>query len=174
MKKAYVFRGSPASGKGTLTKGFLKLLKGKVAFLELDNFRWGFHLTNRDISEVTGDEHLFAYNNFLLMLESYCMNGDYTLVIEGLFSWVENGAHGNMNDIKSILEKCDFQYEFFYLQAKYETLWGRNNDRKYSVPKKEFDSLFKSVGKGEKQRETIIDVDNKTIKEALQELEKHL
>ena len=38
---AYVFKGAPASGKGTITKKFIKLIAGRVSLLELDNFRCG-------------------------------------------------------------------------------------------------------------------------------------
>ncbi len=87
QKKIYIFRGSPASGKGTITEEFIKQLDGKIAFLELDNFRWGFHLKNRVVADIGQKEHLLAYKNFLSVLEYYLSDGSYTLVIEGLFSW---------------------------------------------------------------------------------------
>ena len=69
QKTIYIFRGSPASGKGTITNEFIKQIPGKVALLELDKFRWGFHLKNRKIVDITEDEHQLAYKNFYQSLK---------------------------------------------------------------------------------------------------------
>lgn len=170
MRKAYVIRGAPASGKGTLSKKFVKLIEGKIAYLELDTFRWGFHTENREVKDITEDEHQFAYNNFLLMLEAYCKNGDYDLVIEGLFSWNEHGPHGNMQDIIKIIRKYRFDHRVFFLSANLETLWERNLSREYSVPREEFKQLYDYVGKHQEKKEILIDVDNKTPEEAVSDI----
>ena len=163
--KAFIFRGAPASGKGTATKEFVKMIPGKVALLELDNFRWGFHLCERKVKDVTEEEHSFAYKNFLLMLESYCKNGNYTLVIEGLFSWNKKGAHGNMSEIIKILEKYGFEYRTFYLKADRDVLWERNAKRKYVVPVDEFEDLYNYVGEGLPEKEVVLDVEKNGIDE---------
>lgn len=172
--KAYVFRGAPASGKGTLVKEFIKLIPRKVAYLELDNFRWGFHLYNRQVKDVTPDEHKFAYENFLMMLENYCRNGGYNLVIEGLFSWEKRGAHGNMQDIIEILERYRFDYKAFYLSADYKTLWERNIKRKHIVPEEEFMTLFNYVGESDATKEIILDVEKNSPEQILALLKRHL
>lgn len=158
MKTAYVFRGSPASGKGTLTKEFIKLLPGKVARLELDQFRWDFHLYNRKPSEVTNEEHLFAYQNFLVMLNQYCASGNYTLVLEGLFSANKPGPHGNVADIVAILKKYHFEYKNILLYADYDVLWQRNLKREYVVPEYEFKDLYSYVTDGESEDEHRVNV----------------
>lgn len=170
MKKiAYVFRGSPASGKGTLTNAFIKLVPGKVAYLELDTFRWGFHLRNRTPQDFSEEEHQFAYENFLLMLENYCKNGNYTLVIEGLFSPHVKGAHGNMEDVVNILEKYGFEYKTILLSADYDTLMQRNRERAYVVPDDEFRNLYDYVMTGSVEGEYRIDVSG-TIEETMERL----
>jgi tRNA uridine 5-carbamoylmethylation protein Kti12 len=167
MKKAYVFRGPPGSGKGTLTKEIIKLLPPKVALLELDYFRWGPHFVNREVRDVSEDEHLFAYHNFLLMLESYCQNGNYDLVIEGLFTWDKENPNGNVQEIVSILKKYDFKYELFLLSADKETLWERNQKRKHVVPLSEFETLFTTVTETIGDSEIIIDVGSLTIEDSI-------
>jgi len=99
MRKIFIFRGSPSSGKGTITEAFMKKLGGRLAYIELDKFRWGFHLRNRTVPDIADDEHQLAYENYLAVLENYLKNGTYTIVTEGLFSWDTPGPHGNMQDI---------------------------------------------------------------------------
>jgi tRNA uridine 5-carbamoylmethylation protein Kti12 len=172
--KAYVFRGAPASGKGTITKELIKLIPSKVAYLELDEFRWGFHLNNRKIEDITEDEHKLAYDNFLSVLENYCKNGNYNLVIEGLFSWKEHGVNGNMDDIVGILEKYNFDYTTFFLKADLNTLWERNSNRKHIVPADEFRGLYDYVGVFEVGKETLVDVNKNSLNETLAFLKKYL
>lgn len=171
-KTAYIFRGPPASGKGTLTKLFMQHLKGKVALLELDTFRWEFHSHVRAISDVTNDEHQFAYENFLLILERYCKKGDYTIVIEGLFSWNTPSPHGNMQDILKILKKYGFTYESFVLSADRDTLWERNSKRDYVVPHEEFDELYDTVMQATGDEEQLIDVTAQSPEETVRGLMK--
>jgi hypothetical protein len=170
MKKAFVFRGSPASGKGTITEKFIHLLPDKVALLDLDTFRWHFHLTNRKVSEVSEDEHVLAYQNFLLILESYCINGGYDLVIEGLFAWDFPSPHGNMKDITSLLNQYGFDYKLFLLTGDMETLWKRNMERKYIVPREEFEMLYHNVMDKTGKEEIIINVGNMTLEDTLENI----
>lgn len=71
MKKAYIFRGAPASGKGTLTKEFAKLVPLPVALIEQDMFRWGIHLVGRKVPEVTEAEHALAFRSMPAVYEEY-------------------------------------------------------------------------------------------------------
>jgi hypothetical protein len=170
MKTAYIFRGSPASGKGTITSMFVKSLKGKVALLELDTFRWAFHLHTREVKDVTDEEHRFAYENFLLLLKRYCQNGTYTIVIEGLFSWDTPSPHGTMTDIIDILKKHGFPYYPIVLTGDKETLWKRNAERDYIVPRHEFDELYQNVMQKIGPEEIQIDVSDKTAQKTLEEI----
>ena len=174
MKKAYVFRGPPSSGKGALTKEIIKLLSPKVALLELDYFRWGPHYVNREVGDVSEDEHLFAYHNFLLMLESYCQNGNYDLVIEGLFTWDKENPSGNIQDIVRILKKYNFEYELFLLSADKEILWERNQKRKHVVPLYEFETLYKTVMETIGNSEIIINVGDLTIEDSINMIKQKL
>lgn len=167
QKKIYIFRGSPASGKGTITEEFIKQLDGKIAFLELDNFRWGFHLKNRVVADIGQKEHLLAYKNFLSVLENYLSDGSYTLVIEGLFSWRVAGPHGNMQDIISLATKYNYNYYPILLYADFETLWNRNLQRDYSVPIDEFKQLYSYVMDAQSEEEIKINVDDKTVQESV-------
>ena len=172
-KVAYVFRGSPSSGKGTLVKEFIGLLQGKTAKLELDVFRWSFHLYNRVPADFSEAEHTFAYKNFLLLLESYCENGEYTLVIEGLFSAHTSGPHGNLDDVLSILKKYGYEYRTFLLIANYDTLWARNVQREYVVPEAEFKQLYSYVNNGTSHEEIRIDVSG-SIEQTIENLKEYI
>lgn len=168
MRKAYVFRGSPSSGKGTLTERFIKLIPGKVSLLELDTFRWGFHKWNRRIpDDFTDEDHQLAYENFLTVLENYCKNGKYNLVIEGLFAWDKKSPHGNMQDIIALLKKYDFDYKLFLLYGDKEVLWERNTKREYAVPKDEFEMLYHNVMDKIGDEEIKVNVGSMTINETV-------
>ncbi|MCA9350938.1 hypothetical protein KC874_04585 [Candidatus Saccharibacteria bacterium] len=174
QKKIYIFRGSPASGKGTITEEFIKQLDGKIAFLELDNFRWGFHLKNRVVADIGQKEHLLAYKNFLSVLENYLSDGSYTLVIEGLFSWRVAGPHGNMQDIISLATKYNYNYYPILLYADFETLWNRNLQRDYSVPIDEFKQLYSYVMDAQSEEEIKINVDDKSVQESVDILSQYI
>lgn len=174
QKVAYIFRGAPASGKGTISHEFIKKLTGKVAYLELDALRWGFHLVNRKVEDIGEDEHQLSYENFLSLLENYCRNGSYTLVIEGLFSWDTPSPHGNIQDLLAILEHYNFKTYIFYLKADIKTLWQRNLKREYSVPEKEFNSLYKHITQKVGNSEIVIDTSHMQIDEVLKTLEQYV
>jgi hypothetical protein len=175
MKKiAYIFRGPPASGKGTITELLIKELKGKTALLELDTFRWGFHYINRKIADIPDEEHAFAYQNLLLLLENYCKNGQYNLVVEGLFSWNPDCPHGNIQDILRIMKRHNFDTRIFLLSGDFSTLWDRNLKREYSVPEDEFKELYNFVMKETRPEETVISVNGKSPQEILDEIQKYM
>jgi predicted kinase len=157
-KKIFILRGSPSSGKGAVAKEFMKRISGKVAYLEEDAFRWGFHLVNRTVSDISDAEHLFAYKNYLSVLENYLENGTYTIVTEGLFSWKTHGPHGCMQDILKLCQKYNFNTYPVLLYGDYETLWERNCKREYSVPEEEFKMLYSYVNSEQSPDEIKIDV----------------
>jgi predicted kinase len=174
MNSIYIFRGSPASGKGTITAEFLKQLPGKVVFLELDKFRWGFHLVNREVGDVSEVEHQLAYKNYLSVLENYLKSGQYTIVTEGLFSWDKPSPHGNMQDVLLLAKKYDFKSFPILLFADLETLWMRNLAREYSVPEGEFSELYSHVMDKQDKSEIVVDVTKNTVMESIKELTKLL
>ncbi len=170
MGKVYIFRGSPSSGKGTITKSFIARLTGKVAYIELDKFRWGFHLLNRSIPEISNEEHQLAYQNYLSVLENYLSDGTYTIVTEGLFSWETPGPHGNMKEVIGLCEKHNQTYHPVLLFADKAVLWERNTKREYSVPREEFDELYDYVMKKRSDDEIAYNVGELTVDETTQKL----
>jgi len=174
MKKIFIFRGSPASGKGTITEKFIKLIPGRVTYLELDEFRWNFHLKNRTIPDITDEEHQLAYENYLSVLENYLENGAYTIVTEGSFSWSTPGVHGNMQDILSLCKKYGYKHYPILLYADHNIMWKRNLKRKYSVPKKEFKMLYENAMQEQSNDEIKIDVGKQSISGSVRMLKQYL
>lgn len=173
-KKIFIFRGSPSSGKGTITKEFMKQVPGRVAYLEEDKFRWGFHLMNRSVSDISEEEHELAYKNYLSVLENYLSNGTYTIVTEGLFSWSQKGPHGCMQDILQLCKKYDFATYPVLLYGDYATLWERNNKREYAVPEEEFKMLYDYVMNEQSDDEIKIDVGIRPVEITVAELVTYL
>ncbi len=171
MKSVYIFRGAPATGKGTLVPEFCKLLPKPVALIEQDAFRWGFHLVGRQVSEVSDGEHLFAYNNMTLVYEQYLQNGDYTIVLEGLFTWDDTSSSlGNAKQLLDIAYTHGFDTKSIVLRADKEELLKRNDERQYSVPADEFDMLYDNIYRIVDSSEIVIDSTGQAVDETLSAL----
>jgi predicted kinase len=171
MKTVYIFRGAPASGKGTIVPKFCELLPKPVALISQDTLRWGFHLVNRTVPDVTDEEHLFAYRNTLVMLEQYLKNGGYGVVLEGLFTWNDTASsQGNIMELVQLAERYGFTAKSIVLQADKAELLKRNADREYSVPADEFDQLYASIYKTVDNSEVVIDSTGQTLDQTLEQL----
>jgi len=174
-KKAILLRGAPASGKSTLSHQLVKCFEEKAALIDLDTFRWHFHLTNRSIHDITPEEHAFAYQNLLTLLENYAKNGSYHLVVEGLFSWNESSQHGNVGQIVELFKAYSFEANLFLLSAPKKTLWERNVKREYTVPQEEFDTLYEEVmSSTNPEKEVVINQEGIEIQAALAIIKTHI
>src|SRR5687768_9113190 len=123
----YIFRGAPASGKGTLLPRFCESLPKPIALIEQDKFRWGFHLIARNVPDVSDAEHIFAHQNTLLIFEQYLKNGSYTIVIEGLFTWNDaSSSQGSAKQFMELAKKYGCPCQNFVLQADKAELIRRN------------------------------------------------
>lgn len=166
----YIFRGAPASGKGTLLPKFCELLPQPVALIEQDKLRWGFHLINRKVADISDDEHKLAYDNTCLLYEQYLKSGRYTIVIEGLFTWDDReSSQGAANHLIQLAKKHHFQPRSIVLKADKEVLLKRNANRSYSVPLNEFEILYKNIYQIIDPSETILDSTNKSIGDTVED-----
>lgn len=173
MKSVYIFRGAPATGKGTLVTAFSKLLPKPVALIEQDTFRWGFHLIGRKVPDVSDVEHLFAYKNMVLLYEQYLKSGSYTIVLEGLFTWdTTNSSQGNAKQLVNMAREHDFNVKSIVLKADKEELLRRNYRREYSVPSDEFEMLYNNIYLTIDSSETVIDSTGQTVGQSLKVLQK--
>jgi len=173
--KVYIFRGAPASGKGTIVPKFAKLLPKPVVLIEQDKLRWGFHLIGRNISDVTPEEHRMAYENTVLLYERYLKSGKYTVVLEGLFTWSDkNSNEGNAKELLELAAKNGFEAISIVLTAEKQQLLERNNNREHSVPPGEFEELYHGVYDEIDEKEIVIDSTMKSINETLAELKNRL
>lgn len=171
VKQAYIFRGAPAVGKDTVVPKFAEKLGGKVALMGHDTFRWHFHLIGRKIEDITDEEHRFAFHNLLLMLEEYCKQDDYTIVIEGLFTWDDHESpNGNVQDILDILNRYNYECKCIVLKADKSVLAERNSAREYTVPDEEFDTLYNSIYNTIDPSEIVIDSTNQTPEQTLESM----
>jgi predicted kinase len=172
MKRlVYIFRGAPATGKGTIVPEFCKLLPKPVACIEQDKLRWSFHLIGRSVAEVDDSEHILANKNVELLYEQYLKDGRYTIVLEGLFTWNDNlSSQGSVVRLKELATRYGFEVESIVLKANKQELLERNAVRPYVVPTEEFDMLYENIYKTINKSEHIIDSTNQTPTETLNEL----
>ena len=158
QRMVYIFRGAPATGKGTVVPEFCKLLSKPVAFIEQDALRWGFHLIGRTVSEVSDSEHLLANRNAELLYEQYLKDGHYTIVLEGLFTWDnDTSSQGSVKKLIGLAEQYGFSVKSIVLKADKEELLKRNETRPYSVPSDEFERLYSNIYETINDSEIIVD-----------------
>lgn len=170
--KVYIFRGAPASGKGTLVPEFAKTLPKPVALIEQDKLRWGIHLIGREVTDITSEEHRMAYENTLALYERYLKVGRYTIVVEGLFTWDnEQSDQGAAKTFLELARANGFEATSIVLAAEKAVLARRNVERQsYTTPPEEFDALYESIYSTIDSSELVIDSTNETSEQTLARL----
>jgi predicted kinase len=169
----YIFRGAPASGKGTIVPEFAKLLPKPVALIEQDKLRWGIHLIGRSIQEITAEEHRMAYENTLFLYERYLKSGKYTIVVEGLFTWDNDQSdQGAAKRFLELARENGFDTTSIVLAADKDILMKRNLERpSYTTPGEEFENLYDGVYGTIDESEVVIDSTNDTQEETVAKLQ---
>ena len=170
--QVYIFRGPPASGKGTIVPAFAQLLPKPVALIEQDKLRWGIHLIGRSVEEVTSEEHRMAYENTLILFDRYLRSGKYTIVVEGLFSWDDDASsEGSVRHFIDLANKYGFDLTSVVLKADKDILMQRNQERPtYTTPEDEFNNLYDSVYSKIDESEIVIDSTYQTTEQTIDEL----
>lgn len=169
--RVYIFRGAPASGKGTLVPKFCETLPKPVALIEQDTFRWGVHLIGRNVPEVRDEEHQLAHRNAVLIYEQYLKSGDYTIVFEGLLTYDDpESSQGNVAELRNLAERCGFSFQSVVLTAEKSELLKRNAQRQYSVPAEEFEQLYSNVYGKVGPDELVIDTTGLSEQESIEKL----
>lgn len=168
----YIFRGSPASGKGTVVPAFAQLLPKPVALIEQDKLRWGFHLIGRSVEEITSEEHRMAYENTLILCDRYLRSGKYTIVVEGLFSWDDDASsEGSVQHFKDLAKQYGYDITSIVLKADKATLMLRNQERPTcTTPEDEFNNLYENVYSKIGESEIVIDSTHQTVEQTIDEL----
>ncbi|HET9850085.1 MAG TPA: AAA family ATPase [Candidatus Saccharimonadales bacterium] len=173
--KVYIFRGAPASGKGTVVPPFARQLPKPITLIEQDKLRWGLHLIGRNIEDVTEEEHYFAFRNTLLLYEEYLKVRKYNIVLEGLFTWDDVVAsQGNCKDLIGLAGLYNVPWKSIVLIAEKEELLRRNAARPYATPPEEFETLYNNIYSKIDPQEIVIDSSGKTPEQTLAELTQKL
>lgn len=170
MRTLYIFRGSSASGKTTITPLFCELLPRPVALLEHDQWRWGVHLIGREPKDVDPGEHVLADELYLHTLEEYLKADRYNVVVEGSFGWGQPDYFTDVQRLKALADKYGYAVQSIVLKADKEILAARNEKRKYTVPAKEFDRIYELVYGTIDPSEHVIDSSDLQIKPTLTKL----
>lgn len=157
-KNLYIIRGGAASGKTSITPLLAKELPSPVALLEQDNWRWGIHLVGRKPRDVEKSEHTFADNLFMKTLKSYLEYGKYTILVEGSFGWHPTEISTlSAREITVLAKKYHYHTTSIVLKAAIATQENRNSARKYTVPKGEFQEIYRAVYSHHDPSELVID-----------------
>jgi predicted kinase len=156
--RVLIFRGAPASGKGTLTQELCAQLPKPVALIEQDRFRWGVHVIGRSVPDISIEEHAFAHRNMKLIYEQYLQSGNYTIVLEGVFTWDAIAPdQGSAKELAALAKQHGFTCQSIVLKASKQTLLNRNAKRPYSVPIVEFNTLYKNIYRTIDDSEIVVD-----------------
>jgi predicted kinase len=170
-KQIYVFRGAPASGKGTIVPAFCETLPSPVELIEQDKFRWGAHTYGREVSDIIDEEHMQAYRAMTAVYENYLKQGIPTIVVEGLFTLDDaSSSQGNVSELYKTADEHGYTFKSIVLKASKEELLRRNANRGYRVPDDEFEKLYSGVYSKIGPQEIVIDSTGKTIQETVEEI----
>lgn len=136
-----------------------------------DTFRWEIHRGSRPVESVAADEHHFAFGNLLKLISSYGENGEYDLLIDGVFTWNDTrSVQGNVGQIVDTLEPYKFDCSSVVLTAAKGILQDRNRARSYTVPPAEFDALYEGAYATVDASEFIVDTTHLTEAESMAQL----
>lgn len=167
-KNLYIIRGGAASGKTSITPLLAKELPSPVALLEQDNWRWGIHLVGRETRDVEKSEHAFADSLFMETLKSYLEHGKYTILVEGSFGWHPTEISTlSVHEITMLAKKYNYHTTSIVLKADIITQQNRNSTRKYTVPKDEFQEIYRAVYSYHDPSEIVIDSSGQNKEETL-------
>jgi predicted kinase len=170
-KDVYVFRGAPASGKGTVVPQFCESLSKPVALIQQDKFRWGIHTFGREIADISDEEHTLAYRVAVAAYEEYLRKGMHTVVVEGLFTYDDKeSSQGNAHVLHTLAEQYGYRFTSIVLHAAKEKLLDRNKNREYSVPLDEFEQLYSGVYGKIGEEEIVVDSTRLTAQETVTEV----
>ena len=162
--KLIIIRGSPASGKSTLTRNLAKNINGKIALLIVDEFRWVMTAhENRDEKD-----YAISFDNFLYALENYLKLG-YTIIVED--TWIRKHKD-NATSIKKVVDlgkEYNAEIHQILLKGSWSTVKHINTLRPMVIPQKELKDLYEQVYSKNIKDEVVIDIDNKKPNQILKE-----
>lgn len=173
-RKVYIFRGAPASGKGTIVPMFCKLLPLPIALIEQDKFRWGIHTFGRKKLDISDEEHFLAHRATVATYKEY-LGSLHTVVIEGLFTWNDQKcSQGSAKELIDAAQNRGYEVKSIVLRADKQQLLKRNAERSYSVPRAEFETLYRNVYAKIGPNEIVCDSTALSIDETISSLKAQL
>jgi len=159
-----IIRGSPASGKSSLARNLAKKLKGKIALLIADEFRWIMTAhENRNKKDYD-----ISFDNFLYALKNYLKSG-YTVIVED--SWIRkhNDKSTNIKKVISLGKKYKTKITQILLKGSWKTVKHINTLRPMVIPQKELKESYETVYSKKIKDEIVINIDNKKPNQILKE-----
>lgn len=163
--KLIIIRGSPASGKSTIARKLIKKLKGKIALLIVDEFRWVMTAhENRNEKDYN-----ISFENYLFVLENYLKAG-YTVVTEDAWVKKHKDKATDVNKVINLGKKYKAEVYQFLLKGSWEAIKHINTLRPMILPLKELKELFNKVYSQKRKDEITINIDNKKPSQILEEL----
>ncbi len=157
-------RGSPASGKSTLARNLTKNIKGKVALLIVDEFRWVM-TAHEDRDKKDYD---LSFDNFLYALENYLKLG-YTVIVED--AWVRKHKD-HATSIKKVInlgKEYNAKIYQILLKGNWSVIKYINTLRPMVIPQKELKELYSNVYSENIKDDILIDINNKNPSQILKE-----
>jgi predicted kinase len=164
-----IIRGSPASGKSTLARGLVKKVKGKVALLIVDEFRW--IMTAHEQREKK--DYKISFDNFLFCLENYLKAG-YTVILEDAWVQKHKDTSTDIDVVIKLAKKYNTKVHQFLLKGDWNTIKHINTLRPMVIPTKELKELFSRVYSKDIPKEILVVIDDKTPSQILKKVLENL
>ena len=160
-----LIRGSPASGKSKLARELVKKIKGKVALLITDEFRWIMTAhENRDAKDYE-----ISFKNYLFALENYLKSG-YTVITEDAWIKKHKDKSTDIGKVVNLGKKYNAEMHQILLKGSWKTIKHINTLRPMVIPQKELKELYNRVYSKKRKEEFIINIDRKSPLQILKEV----
>jgi predicted kinase len=170
-KNVYAFRGSPASGKTTISALFCETLPRPMTFLRHDLFRWELHTHGRTVPEVSEADHALAFEVLVGAYQTYLRRGRHPIVAEGVFTYDDPASsQGNVEELRVLAEEYGYTFTSIVLSAAKDVILTRNAARSYSVPRDEFELLYGGVYGTVGSNEAVVDSTTLTVPQTLDQV----
>lgn len=160
-----IIRASPASGKTILARGLARKLKGKIALLVVDEFRW-IMTAHKDRDEK---DYSISFKNYLYALENYLKLG-YSVITEDTWLRKHKDKATDITKVIKLGKKYKAEIHQYLLLGDFETIKHINTLRPMVIPLKELKELYSKVYSQRRKEEIIINIDNKKPAHILNEV----
>lgn len=158
MPKLIIIRGYCGTGKSSVAKRLARTMK--CAFLEYDDFLWGFNAMQKPTPAI----YKITYKNFMSVLKNY-LDEKKDVIVEGPLVPRTNQDPFRIKEVIALAKRKKYTIKPIQLTATDEVCVIRMRKRSHVVPKKERRMFAKKHQESVQPNEYVLDTSKLTLDE---------